>query len=817
MNPPDRPPRPSRSTLSAITAVPAVTWLSAFGAALMLVAAIALTPDWKSLDVDKRLWIIAMTNAIVIALAEWSRRRLPIVGRALSHLAPVLLAPSAILAAASTHEHWPAAIAIGGLVGLIATEFQHRRLHLVLLPYAAVAAAILGGAGVAALSHSPLGPIVALLAVVAVLAGRARQSTLLAIGSGLVPLVGYLGDLGIGPGTLRDLGARGEVLSWSAPLAGLIAAVLLFRRAGQVRKLPLVVVGAAILISDMAAGFSLVTFPRTAILLLPGLVLLTAEGLVAWKREDSFWQPLTAAVSNVVLIAAGVMFVAVGWSAVLDTVSRPDTPLAAGLAVLFCGVVLSYLRLRDNAEVRTLVAAGGGLLIGAVALAGTGQPWLASAVLLAASFLTALRPPTSPVLSTLFAGLAWMVGALQPSSHEVLSWAGLTVIVQLVAITLVLGSLRHTLDRGPSLVVAMWPPLLTVGMTWYLLRTGSFAIITGIVAAVICTAQFRRSGQTAWVAMVAPTAAYLAIERGSANAAFVMIVVLVALAVSAALLPGVRAYRRAVAALAPYAVVTVASSFKVDVTVIAIALLVLGTLAAAMALVRPIREIDVLALAFLLTGLACTVVAHDGVLASIAGLLIGLFVSLWAAGQLNNGALIGGLATAYVSLASLPYTAHGDTWLERTFGHYGWRNTDLAMALVVGAALLGGALLTRYRPQIRSWASFGPALGCGAVYALTTLDVALPARAGVTIGLAIVAIAVGGLRRMAAPLMVGSVTTIATLLVMVGPKLASLSLWLWVAVGGAFLIGLAMMIERKVTDAEGDQHRVVELIWRGYR
>jgi hypothetical protein len=61
------------------------------------------------------------------------------------------------------------------------------------------------------------------------------------------------------------------------------------------------------------------------------------------------------------------------------------------------------------------------------------------------------------------------------------------------------------------------------------------------------------------------------------------------------------------------------------------------------------------------------------------------------------------------------------------------------------------------------------------------------------------------------------VTTIATLLVVVGPKLASLSLWLWVAVGGAFLIGLAMMIERKVTDAEGDQHRVVELIWRGYR
>ena len=156
--------------------------------------------------------------------------------------------------------------------------------------------------------------------------------------------------------------------------------------------------------------------------------------------------------------------------------------------------------------------------------------------------------------------------------------------------------------------------------------------------------------------------------------------------------------------------------------------------------------------------------------------------------------------------------------MDIRLAHYGWRHDDLAMGIVVGIALVVGVMLVRYRPESSSWLTVGPALTLGSLYLLTTLiEGRYAARAGVTVGLGLIAIAIGGVRRLSAPLVIGTLTPIAAILIMSGPALAQLSLWLWVALGGAFLIGLAMMIERTVVTENGDRQRVIEVVAKSFR
>jgi hypothetical protein len=721
----------------------------------MLVAAIALTPDWKTLSVVTRLLIIGLTNLAVIFVAEKSRAKMPIVGRALSHLAPVLLAPSAILAAASGGTHWRASIAVGGLAGLIACEFQHRRLKLVLLPFASVAAAILAGAGVAALTNTPMGIIIALLAVVAVVLRREMQAALLAVAAGLVPLVGYLGNIGIGPGTLIDLGARGDVLAWAAPLAGVIAALVLFRRAERSGSRILVALGGAVLLTNLAAGLHLLTVTRNSVLLVPGLLLIAAEALAAWKRNDEFWHPISSALATAMLLITSTAFLAIGLSEVAGTISHRDVALAIGLAMLACGLAVSAFRCRAMADVAALVTAELGVVLAAAALALTGRPVAAVAVLVAAAGLVALRSALPSWLATSFALVAWWVGVLQPVGHGL---NGLTVLLEVASLSLLLGTIRGRLGRAEALFVAFWPAPAMAVATWYLVRSTDVAIVVGLFTVVVCLAQLRGEGQTAWLGMIMPTAIFVIAEMRSTAAVSVMAAVVVALIASDLLLPRSSHFRIALAAIMPLTLVTVAARWDATYQSIAAGLLVLGVLAAAASFKRSRPEFDTLVMSFFITGL--------------------------------GAALIAGSAR---------------------------QQHDLANLLVVTGALFAGMLLCRSRPATSSWLAYGPALAWGSLYLLVTQHSGQPTRAGITIGFAIVDIAIGGLCRSTAPLIIGSFTTIATIVIMAGPALAKLSLWLWVAVGGAFLIGLAMLIERKVTDDAGEKHRVLENVLKGYR
>jgi hypothetical protein len=107
---------------------------------------------------------------------------------------------------------------------------------------------------------------------------------------------------------------------------------------------------------------------------------------------------------------------------------------------------------------------------------------------------------------------------------------------------------------------------------------------------------------------------------------------------------------------------------------------------------------------------------------------------------------------------------------------------------------------------VSSWLAYGPGLALlgawvAAVQSQRGDDWAT--MAGLLIG--IVAIAVGGWRRMSAPLVIGSGLLVTTVAIASGAQLASLPGWSWLVVGGMGLLGLAVALERRTKDGADDE------------
>jgi hypothetical protein len=65
----------------------------------------------------------------------------------------------------------------------------------------------------------------------------------------------------------------------------------------------------------------------------------------------------------------------------------------------------------------------------------------------------------------------------------------------------------------------------------------------------------------------------------------------------------------------------------------------------------------------------------------------------------------------------------------------------------------------------------------------------------------VVAMAIGGWKRLSAPLVIGSALLTTTIVIASGSQLASLPGWSWLVLGGIALLGLAATIERKSRSA----------------
>jgi hypothetical protein len=209
-------------------------WLAGVGALLLLVAGIFMTiAKWQSINPAERLGGLVAVHMIVFTFGERLRTKLPDVSRALAHLGAGLFAASGIQAVSTIGRatgyvpiggRWPLCCLVGGIVASIALEIQRERWSANYMRAEQLLALSLGGAGLAALAHVPIGIVAALLAASAYSLRRSHESVALGLTALATPFLGAIANDHWATGTPSDLGAIGHALGWAAPIAGVIGA-----------------------------------------------------------------------------------------------------------------------------------------------------------------------------------------------------------------------------------------------------------------------------------------------------------------------------------------------------------------------------------------------------------------------------------------------------------------------------------------------------------------------------------------------------------------------------------------------------------------
>lgn len=368
------------------------TWVAAVGAALVLVAAAVFTVgSWNDLAAATKVAALVTTNGLLAAAAARLGRAAPAVARVLAQLATAMTVPSAVAVAAAFHRTWPAAIACGGGVGVLACSLGAHRWTAGALRLGAEASTVLALAGMATLAGVPLGVLLATSALALVAAGREWSGVRLAVVAASAPVMAVLGTFDIGPGTAARLGARADVLTWAGPAAGLAAALALGIVAHRRALATLAAASTAAALTGVSVGLTALAPPRPVWLgAVGGLVLAVALADQLAERATSVWRRVTEPLLAAAFGATILVTVALGSAAMTVTagVSTSATLAWAG-SIWAVGALALYTR------ASTSVDALGGARVCSVALAmsatgiGTGQAlaaaivgWLAYAVLL---------------------------------------------------------------------------------------------------------------------------------------------------------------------------------------------------------------------------------------------------------------------------------------------------------------------------------------------------------------------------------------------------------------------------------------------------
>ncbi len=826
----------------------------------MLVAALVLVVDaWNEIRPEIKLLGLVTCNVAVAVAASAARRRYGAVARVLAHLAATLAVPAGVAAAATGHARWPVAICLGGAVGVVSCVATQDRWRAPWLVPAAEASAVLALAGVAALTNLPLGVLVAALALArlgaALLADDASACAFvtdaLSVGSGrsgaarlalvaaAMPSMAMLGRVGIGPGTMVRLGARGEALAWAAPVAGTAAALVLAMVAWRHRSTILLpaslgslLVGLAMAIPDgVEGGWWWSALPALTVLLcvamaeaqgadarrgsaadlhptaleamgggplplwhrlpvglrsgvcaallMAGVAFPVLIGSLLWQRPGSSGAALSLGLWAAALLAAGLPGRLQGWWIPVGLVFRAQ---ALMVLVAFAGAVLGS----DVAQVlaAAAVAVVLALLHGFTQTRLTQRPWFGL-----------LAEQVAAVATTLLL-LIWL---RLRSDLDPAPWVSLTVLGVVTLTVAVGGAVRHRSSEGPSIVGAMRGVSRPETLIDHLV-----AVLAGLTLALVWPA-----GSDLVTAIAGLSAGIVVLASGWYRHSV------------AAVLPALGL------ALAQYSGLSLEQSLQLCL-VVAVAL---TGVAAVLGRWNPMLSAALAASGTVLVG----ALEHHPVLASLAGALLGAQLfwcgwhRSWAAVRWFGAALFG------LSAASMPVTTGLWPWLVEVLDARGVTDTDLSAGVLTIGMLAAGATL-QYRQDrshtsqdhtdpdhtdpnhtdpnhtdqdhtgqhavgawvLSSWATLAPGLVLGGLYVLST-QAARPQDGRLAVGLAlgVAAVAAGGRWRLAAPLLLGSALLVAVVVQAAGERLASLPAWSWLAVGGVSLLLVGLSIERR--------------------
>jgi hypothetical protein len=808
------------------------TWVAATGAFLLVAAAaVFIAVRWDTLPEAAKLGLVgALTGGFLVG-GRSLKRTLPSTGDVLFHLGAFLLPVDVAGLAVRAHAGWRGLLLAEGVVGVAAIGALAAGTGSVVLASTAGLAMVVLALGVAAVTALPAPLLLAGAAVAATAAGRRRAAVVWAAVAGLAPvlavgaarLLALAAGRRIGAGTLGELGLAGSSAALLAGVSGALAAGVLAREAGRTKDLALAALSALSLVAGVGTSWVASSPSATSWMLALPSVFVVVEVLAMVSERDEFWRRPARALGLAtealallsVPVAAGTILLAPLVDEGVDLFSdspgwAPQPAMAA--AWLLAGAAWSLASWRRRSPQPTLTQAAlaaatddraVALLATAVAAAAVVGPMdtraAAVALLALGTALLGARRVMATIAGVALVGWAPVVLAVTHPT-EVLPvglgaaaalvvvgarrWQGATAgVLTLLASVVVVATASHTAAaHGPTLGL-----LVLVFAGW-------------VLAAAIGDVD-EASGWIARSTMVLGALGSL----GAADRQALPV------ALSACFLLAIDAVRTddprlgfAAAGLLPFAVLPATGLAGLPIADAGLVLAMTAVVAAGLAVLTPSRwrpPVLVAAGWTLAVGLALTTVdpvRFGEALLVGGGLTIGAGVALrWSWVGHAGGAVatvgLGVLLSHSGVVAVEPYLA------------------PVALQLAVLGWQARRRPATDGAERISSWVAYGPALGLVAVPALTARWDGGPAWHALVAGaVGVVGVAVGGWKRLAGPLFLGTGLLV---LVTFGESLHALAgvpTWGWLAAGGSVLLATGVALERTATSPVDAGRRLVD-------
>ena len=839
--PPEVPPPPPPGDTARSVAL----WLGGTGAFMLLVAAAVLVAvRWHDLSALMKLSGLIVVNGSVLFAGLRLRDSLPATARALYHLGALLLPISAIAVGIQAGADWPVTL----LGASVLTTSALLALDLIepspVLRWLALAAVVPACGGLGAVTTAPAGLLLAVAALAVVMTRPASGSPLLFAGLGwagvsasLVALLAIDDPLVETSRVLGDLGLGATVPAWAHLATGAVAAIAFAIAATRHDDQALALAAIGSMVFGTAAA--LANGDSNTLGVLPSILLLGLGfelAAMAFKRQRT-WGEVLHFVAILAEATMAISLVALG----AETIARLDNQhvfgfdgsdrmvLSASLLIVGWLVADQRRRTNDCQSLPMSLLTGGGFWPATVGLAG-------SVLTLAGAAST-----SSGVVSWVAVGLtAFLVVSGRAGGHPVAVVVGAVAVasaqtgweafIESSAIALLLATaaaLRPTSADEPNAgalvllgaALAAWlagiaelaDSILSNQSAIWVAWVAGAATLTVVAERASTDPVLRRTGLVGRAILLLSFVPVLSGDLGSQT--LPAAVLLSGLVVLDVLRSGDErlAYQLAVAVPALAVSALMIGDLSLPETGIGLASIATATTGALVTLRRWDGPVSATA-AVLATTAVLFSVEDPGHLSTVL-LLLGGAGLLWAIDRQSLGAF----ATAY-GLAVLGF------WIRLVVLEIEWAEAyvaPIAALLVVAGVVLaqsGRGPAPAESVLATSWWTHGAAVALLGGVALAERVAGGPGEHSLIAGaVAIVAIIIGGDRRLIGPLVAGTLLVIGVAAHESLAYTATIPTWGWLALGGTVLLASGVAIERTATSPLESGRQVLDTVRTSFR
>ncbi len=780
----------------------ASVWVAGVGAVLLFVsAALFVAVQWKNLPDFAKLGIILAVTASFMFGGRRLKRTLPSTGGVLFHLGAFLLPVDLAAINLRVGLPWEQLLLAEGLLGIAAFTLLNRLEESRALRIAASISVVATALGIGATTAVPA-------AVALGLAGAAmflyrpgtRTALVFAAIAGYLPVLALpLTRIHALPQVIVDAGLPRSADPIGAIVAGVLSVVVLLAIGYAESRLDLVALGFGAAVTAGSTAFISASLPRTATMLAPFAAFVVVELLAYATRNDTFWgRPVRwlaigaeIAVSWTTIAALGPIFGQVLRHPLVD-------PLAASrFAILGAGwtiaAYIAFERNRDGLSARVTSIAAAILAVACVASM-TASPWPTIALLIVAGAALLERAhPLTDAVALSFLSWAVVVGASRTSVAMALAAGAALVLVR---------TARTSGRRRRFTFVVKATTLLTIGAFAESGHIGDFGAVLAFVggAWLIAIAVDLCDGRSSLVPRIAAVLA-LSVTGGWTPAERIA---LAALLVAQFAFDGVRLRAPILlyGAIIPInvAVFDAASLAGAQVPYAGVVLCIAAIVWTGLySIAREQWRDPFLAAAVVGTATGLVLSMADPVAYGLAAIVCGaIVIGIGVLARTNVMSAFGGLL-AITGIFSELFAAHVTT-------------AEAYVAPVVIYLLIVG-LVVRRANDVSSWEAYAPTIALAGGVGLLERIVGGAGWHTVVAGcVGVLAISVGGYRRMAGPLFTGTAVLASVVIFESLAVVATVPTWGWFALGGAALLSIGIALERSETSPMVAGRRVVDTI-----